>query len=468
MNAAIYVRVSTHEQAEEGYSIEEQKERLKSFAEAKGYDVAKIYSDPGFSGSNLDRPAMQEMIKLIKTRSIDAVLVYKIDRLSRSQKDTLFLIEEIFQKNGVALISMSESFDTSTPFGIAMIGILSVFAQLEREQIRERFIMGKEARAKSGKWHGGGGGARIVTGYDYIDGSLIINEYEAQCVKYIYDRYNKGHGIFNILENVREKFPGVLSSETTISNILSNPIYIGKLKYKGEIYEGEHEPIIEEDLFNRTQELLAKRTSKTNPFRKTYLLSGIIYCGLCGARMNGRSGGLLKNGERNKYYKCSDKIIKKRKGIADEYCNKKEEAKEDIENYIISEIKKVNIGNFEQYKRKNNDKNKEVSILKKKLGGIDKQISNLVDLYSLGNIPAEVISNKIKKLNEDKEGISNRINELKKEKDVKHLEQIKETVSQLPNFDWENEETDKKRLVIATLIDRITVFENKVVIDWAF
>lgn len=102
------------------------------------------------------------------------------------------------------------------------------------------------------------------------------------------------------------------------------------------------------------------------------------------------------------------------------------------------------------------------------MGGIDKQISNLVDLYSLGNIPAEVISNKIKKLNEDKEGISNRINELKKEKDVKHLEQIKETVSQLPNFDWENEETDKKRLVIATLIDRITVFENKVVIDWAF
>lgn len=104
------------------------------------------------------------------------VLVYKLDRLSRSQKDTLYLIEDVFEKNGVDFASMTENFDTSTPHGKFIIGILSVFAQLEREKIKERTMVGKDSRAKEGLWHGS---AQIPTGYDYIDGQLVINEYEA-------------------------------------------------------------------------------------------------------------------------------------------------------------------------------------------------------------------------------------------------------------------------------------------------
>ncbi|BAK21879.1 putative phage integrase [Melissococcus plutonius ATCC 35311] len=156
MRTAIYVRVSTNEQIEEGYSIDEQIDKLKKFCEIKEWDVANVYKDPGFTGSNMERPGLQKLIRDVKLNRIDTVLVYKLDRLSRSQKDTLYLIEDIFESKQTAFVSLNENFDTSTPFGKAMIGILAVFAQLEREQIKERMTMGKLGRAKSGKamsWH---------------------------------------------------------------------------------------------------------------------------------------------------------------------------------------------------------------------------------------------------------------------------------------------------------------------------
>ena len=142
MNVGIYIRVSTLEQAEGGYSISEQTDRLKLFCEAKGWTVANVYTDPGYTGSNTDRPALTRLIDDVKNNRLEMVLVYKLDRLSRSQKDTLYLIEDVFLKNKVEFVSMNENFDTTTPFGRAMIGILSVFAQLEREQIKERMAMG--------------------------------------------------------------------------------------------------------------------------------------------------------------------------------------------------------------------------------------------------------------------------------------------------------------------------------------
>ena len=147
---AIYVRVSTQEQAVEGYSISEQIDRLTKFCEAHSWKLYKVYTDPGFSGGNMNRPSLQKLFADCTQKRFDTVLVYKLDRLSRSQKDTLYIIEDLFLTNHVDFISMSENFDTSTPFGRAMIGILSVFAQLEREQIKERMAMGREGRAKQG------------------------------------------------------------------------------------------------------------------------------------------------------------------------------------------------------------------------------------------------------------------------------------------------------------------------------
>ena len=177
----MYVRVSSKEQVD-GYSIGEQIERLEKYADAMEWDIIKTFVDPGYSGGNTDRPGLKEMIKEIEKGGVDKVVVYKLDRLSRSQLDTLYLIEKVFLANNTDFVSMSENFDTSTPFGRAMIGILAVFAQLEREQIKERTMVGKEARAKEGKW---GGGSTEPIGYNYniAKDLLEVDEYEAMQVR---------------------------------------------------------------------------------------------------------------------------------------------------------------------------------------------------------------------------------------------------------------------------------------------
>jgi site-specific DNA recombinase len=124
MRVGLYPRVSGHEQ-EDNYSIPDQIDRMKKYCESRDWMVHKIYTDSGYSGSNMDRPGLQDMIRDVQSGKLDMVLVYKLDRLSRSQKETLFLIEEVFQKNKVAFTSITENFDTSTPFGMAMVGILA-------------------------------------------------------------------------------------------------------------------------------------------------------------------------------------------------------------------------------------------------------------------------------------------------------------------------------------------------------
>src|SRR5699024_6688507 len=201
MKVFLYVRVSTKEQLE-GYSIESQKERLLAYAKSKDYTVVKTYVDGGYSGSNTDRPAMQEMINNIK--NVDAVVVFKLDRLSRSQKDTLYLIEDVFLPNGVDFISLNESIDTSTPYGRAMIGILSAFAQLERENIYLRTRMGMVERVRQGYWMGGGG---VPFGYDYDQtAGILVPNADAPRVRQMYDLYLKGWSAQRIADRMGLKY----------------------------------------------------------------------------------------------------------------------------------------------------------------------------------------------------------------------------------------------------------------------
>lgn len=464
----LYIRVSTQEQAREGYSIGAQEERLRAYAKAKGYTVVKVYIDPGLSGTNLERPALQEMIRQIEQGSVDLVLVYKLDRLSRSQKDTLFLIEEVFLKNHVDFVSMNESFDTSTPFGRAMIGILSVFAQLEREQIRERSMMGKEARAKEGKWHGGGGVERLATGYSYAEGALTVNEYEAELVRTVFADYNKGHGANKIFRKVADQYPGVIASETSIRNILRNPLYIGKIKYKEELFEGLHEPIVDEKVFHRTQDLLKKRTVTGVPFRKHYVFSGLLYCGLCGARMFGRSGGRLKNGDSMRYYVCYSRQGNRDHMVADRNCKKKSERKEKLEEAIFGELRKVNMRFVERSRAVDTGKANRTLTLEKEIASVEKQIAKLVDLYSLDSIPLDIMSAKMEGLKSKRDSIRRHINDLQVEEVPESDEELKEIISSLSTFDWDNEDIEKKRLIAAKLISKITVYEDRISIEWAF
>lgn len=300
--AACYVRVSTENQ-KENYSIEEQKSRLRAFCEAKDIVIGKMYVDGGYSGGNLRRPALQELLRRLP--EYDLVIVYKLDRLSRSQKDTLMLIEDYFLARKVDFISVCENFDTSTPLGRAMIGMLSVFAQLEKEQITERFTMGRIARAKNGYYHGG---PTAPIGYDYVDGQLIINEKKARQVRELFERFCRGASIHDCWRHMQARYgaSGGWSSETQIRHVLVNEVYLGKVKFQGESYPGLHPPVIPEELFSRAQALLQERKSSlsagSRPFAPRTLLSGLLICGQCGARFHGEHG----------WYVCGDRRKRRR------------------------------------------------------------------------------------------------------------------------------------------------------------
>ena len=466
---AIYIRVSTQEQAKEGYSIGAQKERLISYCQAKGWLIQDIYIDGGFTGSNLDRPAMQKMLSDMGKYEI--VLVYRLDRLSRSQRDTLYLIEERFLKNDIDFVSLSESFDTTTPFGRAMIGILSVFAQLERETITERSRLGRKERAREGLWHGGGD-QPIGYDYDTTTDSLIINEYEAMQIQEIYKLYIEGKGLRQISIIMNEKGythkHGSYKSGATkgLRNILCNPLYIGKIQFMDELFQGKHEPIIDEIAYNKAQKLFDKRKDDYGVWEAKYLLSGFIYCGICGAKY------ACTGTHRNKYayYRCYSKSSIKHM-IKDPNCENTTWILNELESKIVDRIKqlKYNLDDYRKVytpKTKNPHKNQNI-IIQKKLADIDKQVEKMMDLYRFDKIPADKISEMIEKLYNEKKALESNLTSQEPTKIDFDFDLI---ISLLENFDdlWEKADLQEKRSILSDFIKKIVINKDEIEVEWVF
>lgn len=476
---AIYIRVSTQEQAKEGYSLGEQEDRLRAYCIARGWTIAGIYRDGGFSGSDTDRPALQKLIKDVEKKSIDLVLVYKLDRLSRSQKDTLNLIEDVFIKHNVDFVSMSENFDTSSPFGRAMIGILSVFAQLEREQIKERMQLGAVARAKDGYFHGGG---FYPIGYDYINGELVINEYEAIQVRKIYELFLKGYPISRIRKIMSEKYTnkyGNWYSDASVKSCLTTPIYYGKITYAGIQYDGKHQPIVSEEEFNKVQNRLAELSAsltpnRKTPFKPTQLLSGLIWCGNCGARyythhIKGRKH--LKDHKGWDYYSCYSRIKPNKKMIVDPNCKNKNWRVDEVNKLVIDEILKLQFD--ESYLKEIIDKDNESlelnprKIIEARIVEVSAQLDKIMDLYQLGSIPLEKVAERIESLNNERNGLENEL--LNLDMDNKKITLV-ETKAILKNAKTilESSDIDTKRMLIHSLIERIELFDTHIKIYWTF
>lgn len=438
---ALYSRVSTAEQAKEGYSIGEQEERLTSYCKSRGWTGFKHFTDAGYSGGNMNRPALQEMIRDIKHGNINRVIVYKLDRLSRSQKDTLELLEDIFLPNNVDFISMCENFDTSSPFGKAMIGMFSVFAQLEREQIRERMSLGKEARAKDGKWHG----STPPIGYDYKNGQLIINEFESMQIKEIFNMYQCGHGctdIANTLNNKKWFHKYGKWSRQRIKYILTNAIYAGSITHNGQVFKGEHPPIIDEKTFNRVSALASKEHNK-HYVKRTYL-SSKLRCVKCGKMY--QSSNTMSGGKRYVYYKHDD--------------NQNFRA-DKLEKIIFDEMRKLTIEDVRSHRSKRPDASK---TLKKELEKIDKQRSRLLDLYSLGDFSPEELSAKIAPLNERKLSL---LSQISSEADMRPIEELEETLKSISDV-LDSGDNHSIKVLVDELIEHIDVDGEDLTIYWNF
>ena len=464
--AALYIRVSTLEQAQEGYSVGEQRERLIAYCKAQDWLIADIYVDGGYTGSNLNRPGIQKLMS--ETEKFDVVLVYKLDRLSRSQRDTLYLIEEIFRPNKVDFVSMQESFDTSSPFGKAMIGLLAVFAQLEREQIKERTWMGRVARAKTGLHHGGG---NIPIGYDYEDGKLIVNPYEAEQVRKIYEWYLSGASLKAITDKLQDagytNKNSSYNSWSSVRNILENETYIGRLHFGGVVVDHAHEAIITEEQFNAAQILRGKRREQfgSHAFQSKHVLTGLLFCGHCGGRY------YLRNTGKYSYYACYSRTKQMKNMIKDPNCQNKIWRAQDLEPIIEEKILAL-LRNPKIAEELAAGKPKAPAPVSKntdigrRIREIDRQIGKLMELYQQDDIPPELLGEKINRLYGEKTALENSIAPVE-ETNAMPLDLVAELITNAAEI-WDFADENQKRRILQSLISRIVLTDDQVDIEWAF
>lgn len=472
---ALYVRVSTTSQMEEGYSIEEQKAKLESYCDIKDWHVYKVYTDGGFSGSTTERPALEQLIKDAQSKLFDTVLVYKLDRLSRSQKDTLYLIEDIFLKNNIEFVSLLENFDTSTPFGRAVIGLLSVFAQLEREQIKERMQLGKLGRAKSGKsmmW------AKTSYGYDYNKdtGTMTVNEYEALAVKEIFTSYLAGMSITKLRDKINEEYPKQPAwSYRTIRGILANPVYCGLNQYKGQTFQGTHKPIISLVDFEQTQRELAKRQqtarelSNPRPFQAKYMLSGLAQCGYCHAPLKVILGAVRKDGTRFKRYECYQRHPRKTRGVTVYNDNKKCDSgyydMELLEHYVITRISQLQNDPEKIQELFSDDTSPAVDrqAIQKQIDSLTLKLSKLNDLYLDDRITLDELRSKSSDFIKQRTALEEEIKKASTDKQAGQRKKIEKLLDASSVFDMSY---DNQKVIVRELIDKVQVTSNKIVIRW--
>lgn len=447
---AIYARVSTDAQREEGYSIDAQKEMAEAFVKSKGIKNFEFYVDGGFSGSNLERPALQKLINDVKSGKIGTVVVYKLDRLSRSQKDTLYLIEDIFNPNNVDFISMNESMDTSTPLGRLMLGILSAFAQLERENIKERTRMGMKERVKSGLWMGGG---RIPFGYDYDkeNGILVPND-DAKNVKKAYQLYLEGYSTAKIARILGLKY------EKLAYQILKRKSNAGYITYNGEEYKGMHEPIISEEVYNKTMEMMERR-SDIRRQNSNYLLTGLIICGKCGAKMRYQKWGKDKC-----KIVCYSKDKSKPHLVKDENCDNPPMEAAELENAVIEDLFLFSL-------KKENGKNEEevlsvTDILKEKYSQNVKKLKRLYDLYAKSD--DDILLDTIEELRKETEKSKNLLEaEQNKSSKIKNKVKLKAKLETIRDT-WKYMSKEEQRTVICSVLEKIVVNGDEVNIYYKF
>ncbi len=326
-HTALYLRVSTEAQADEGYSLAAQAEKLEAYCRMKGLADFRRYVDGGFSGSNLSRPAITELVEAIRGGAVERVVVYKLDRLSRSQKDTLYLIEDVFLPHGVDFVSINENIDTGSPYGRAMIGILSAFAQLERENIFLRTRMGMVERVKQGFWPGGG---KTPFGYDYDQAKgILVPNADAPTVRAMYARYLAGQSTGHIARELG------LPYEHLVRQILLRESNTGVIVYRGQTYPGRHEPLVDRETFARVQRRLL-RHDKPRASAGSKLLTGLLVCGHCGAKMR-----YQKWGEAGDKLVCYSRDKSKPHLVHDHNCPNRGIMAREVEQIVVRDLSRL-------------------------------------------------------------------------------------------------------------------------------
>lgn len=312
MKCVAYIRVSTDEQAKHGYSIAAQIERLEAYCVSQEWSLIDTFIDDGYSAKDLNRPQFKEMMNRIKNEDIDVLLVYRLDRLTRSVLD-LYEILKILDEHNCMFKSATEVYDTTNAMGRLFITLVAAIAQWERENTAERVKLGMEKKTKLGKWKGG----MAPYGYKIVNKELEINEDEEPLIKYIF-HLSRTLGFYSIAKKITEQ--GFTTRKggdwhvDTVRDIANNPIYAGYLTFNDPkdskkpprqqtLYDGQHSRIIHREEFWSLQDILDKRrTFGGKRETSNYYFSSVLRCARCGSSMSGHKGS-----QGVKTYRCSGK-----------------------------------------------------------------------------------------------------------------------------------------------------------------
>lgn len=495
---ALYARVSTEEQAIQGYSITAQRAAINQYCSLYNKVVVDEYVDAGISGKSIaKRPELKRMLKELTMGKFDEVVVWKLNRLSRNTKDFLEIYEAL-EKNNIAFISLSENFDTSNPMGKFALQMLAAVGELERNTIVENVNLGLTQRARMGLHSGG-----RALGYGIVPSTarpgkndMVIIESEAIIVRKIYRLFCEGKGFYQIAEILNQEgyktIRGNPFSLQCIREIIDNPLYKGYVRYarykkwsekrrKGKnpdpiIVKGIHEPIVSEELWEMAASIrrnaeIKQGHAKVN--KSQNIISGILRCPVCGASMVvGWSTSKLKSGEkrRYRYYACANY---KNKGKS--YCKSNAVNADKAEQYVIDKITEF-ISNpkliedvFKKIKSRSGEeaaKTKDIlAEIKTKLTDIDRRKTSIMDLYMDGMYDRDKLDQRMEELNKNEKFLLKEMNKLLTEADListginieyiaKALGNFREVMSYTP--------PEQKQLLLRTLIEKITVKDGNV------
>ncbi len=359
MKMALYARVSTDEQLK-GYSIEVQTEKLVQYVEFNNIDEYEIFKDEGHSAKNLNRPAIKELMKRLKTGEFQGIIVHKLDRLTRRVRDLQDIVD-FMDKHNLQLISLNENLDSKTANGRFHLNILGSAAQWEREAIQERVCLGVKQAALSGKIVG-----TVPFGYKYdaTTGQVSINDEEAEVVRIVFNMYAKGYGSNAISKHIYETYPKEFMNfgNTQILRMIKRRSYIGEYKTRfkdgtSHIRTDAFPPIIDIELFNKVQEMIERRKiSSPRERSKRRIFTGYLVCGFCGRSICGSaSGASAKAGTLS--YRCSQKYTRTKCQCANFVEDEMEKA---FVEYITRTMKQIKLGtldlNFNYSKANDKDK----------------------------------------------------------------------------------------------------------------
>lgn len=460
LKVAIYTRVSTDIQAEEGFSLSAQLDRLRLYCESQDWEVHSVYTDEGISAKNMDRPALRRLIDDAKSKQIDVVLVYKLDRLTRNLIDLNELLQT-FDKYGVSFKSATESYDTTTAMGRLLINIVGSLAQWERENLAERTKMGQVEMTRQGRWSGG----RPAFGYRYEDGQLIVDEKQAEIVREMFERYNRGEGVRKLLQWLNnpsdpKDSPRGRWTLNAVKYVLRNPLYAGMLRYgyrdpsgkrKEEfiVAEGNHEAVITLDDWRTANEIREKR--KTNPSRSgtgTYAFTGIARCGLCGSAMSGLTTYKKNKNESpaRRYYICGEKA---HSGL----CELPRIREEVIENQVLAAIMRqrqllLSLPTEERKAKNNFD-------VSKKRSELEKRRQKWFEAYDAEIITLDQFQERLHQIKEDE----NELNKIEMESDIDEESVRKRRLLVMKNIEssWDRLQASEKRSMVKSIVEEIRI-----------